>query len=328
MIKRSNTSAIDHRNSLWRRIGLPLAGLIFLAGCASNGFAPRYLSSSGVKANFQAHLGQFNRIGELNQGGVDLTMAHGAPLVSPVAGRVRDVKNHPHSGNVIQIDSGVVWFVMAHMDQVFVTPGMMVDRETVIGTEGRTGKGARRISHVHVSVFGNGALHDLGPDKEKLYPRQGFVLDPDRLTGNGKTLIRSPWSAGQNSDKPYQDYVDEEVAARIKDLADKWQIKVLKQVIGPDFDSNRLYRNLHRLWILDTKFLAKEPDSNTAVTRLRGEIKTIFEKSRTGANKISLTSPYINHQSPGTIRRIMDKNPTHRELIQKYYQQYLQSPSS
>lgn len=312
----------------WRRLGLSVLALILLAGCTTGLDAPRYLSSGGLRADFRAHLGQFKRIGELNQGGVDLTMAHGAPLVSPVAGRVRDVKNHPHSGNVVQIEAGVLWFVMAHLDQVFVSPGDEVDRETIIGTEGRTGKGARRISHVHLSVFGYGGLHDLGSEKEKHYPRQGFVLDPDKLTTNGKTLINSPWTMPTDLDTPYQDYVRNELAADIEKLEQKWRLKVLKQVIGDDFDAVRLYRNLHRLWILDTKFLAKEPKSNQPVARLRGEVATIIRKSRVGANMINMTSPYINHQSPATIRRVIDKNPDHQALIQKYYQPFLNPPAS
>ena len=307
------------------RYGTGGASLALLAACqtvagpAPNWYMVRGRNGRVHRGNFKNHLSNYNISGEINHGGLDLRFVHGAPIVSPVAGVVLEVDSNPFSGNVVHIAAGLTRVLMAHLNEVYVRRGTRVDRQTVVGTEGRTGKNARGKSHVHISVYGNGAVHDLGDNKDENFPRQGYVLDPDGLTADGNSLILNPWIIGTDHDAPYRAFAANEVIPRLKALRNNWPDADLRKIIRVSPQPLTLFATIHRLWQYDNKLAAGERRADPATIRLREEIGIVFAKAREGTKMINLTSPYINHTDAATICHIAARNPRYSAVILKFY---------
>jgi murein DD-endopeptidase MepM/ murein hydrolase activator NlpD len=104
--------------------------------------------------------------GEEFHTGIDLSTDKGAPVVATAAGRVESAAYNGAYGNMIVIDHGFgLKTRYAHLSGFAVRPGDMVERDTVIGFVGATGRATG--PHLHYEVLVNGQLVNpfqfLGP---------------------------------------------------------------------------------------------------------------------------------------------------------------------
>lgn len=125
---------------------------------------------AGVKGgrNF-GHRRIFNGQPRAPHSGADLSASTGTPIRASNRGRVVLAKNLFFSGNAVFLDHGLgVYSVYLHLSEMFVEPGMMVERGEVLGLAGATGRvtgphlhwGAR-VLDARVDPF---TLLDLTPD--------------------------------------------------------------------------------------------------------------------------------------------------------------------
>lgn len=102
------------------------------------------LSSFGVRSVFNAQL-------RTPHAGTDFRAPTGTPVRAPAAGRVVLAEEHYFAGNQVVIDHGAGLFSsLAHLSAFDVAEGAMVERGTVVGRSGATG----RVTgpHVHWAV--------------------------------------------------------------------------------------------------------------------------------------------------------------------------------
>ncbi len=92
-------------------------------------------------------------------GGIDYGSPTGTRVSSPAAGRVALAEDLYFTGNTVIVDHGVgLYSVLAHLSTIDVTEGDVVDRGTMVGRVGATG----RVTgpHLHWGVRLNGARVD------------------------------------------------------------------------------------------------------------------------------------------------------------------------
>lgn len=88
----------------------------------------------GVKRTFNGQLASQHR-------GLDLRGAMGAPIAAPGAGRVVLADDLYYTGNTVVIDHGYgVVSLLAHMSKIKVHEGDLVERGTIVGEVGATGR--------------------------------------------------------------------------------------------------------------------------------------------------------------------------------------------
>ncbi|WP_197094045.1 M23 family metallopeptidase [Nonomuraea sp. SBT364] len=99
--------------------------------------------------NTWAHAPALDMVKEPDQHGTD-----GATLVAPAAGTVDKVFYHDNGGNVLQINHGGGYFTTyIHLkSRASVSPGDRVQRGTVIGKVGATGKESNGHPHLHFEL--------------------------------------------------------------------------------------------------------------------------------------------------------------------------------
>jgi len=91
--------------------------------------------------------------------GTDFRAATGTPVKAPNRGRIALAEAQYFSGNVVLIDHGLgMYSFLAHLSEIAVEEGQIVDRGDVVGLSGATG----RVSgpHLHWTVRLNGARVD------------------------------------------------------------------------------------------------------------------------------------------------------------------------
>ncbi len=143
---------------------------------------PDYLYIGGRPADFAMHVTNEGRTGKFNMGGVDLNFGHGAPLLSPANGIIVSARQFRNSGKNTKIDYGLVRITISHQRDLFVDPYQGHDqnlRDVIIGRQGKSGSGAR-VSHVHITVYGNAVLC---ADKERRLSHSHNFLEPDGVRG-------------------------------------------------------------------------------------------------------------------------------------------------
>ncbi|MEK6705953.1 MAG: M23 family metallopeptidase [Bdellovibrionota bacterium] len=97
-------------------------------------------SPFGKKRVFNGQLNSFH-------GGLDLKAPEGTPIYAPAGGKVVLAKDLFFSGNTVLIDHGYgVFTVYAHMSRIKVKKGRFVERGTLLGLSGKTG----RVSGPHL----------------------------------------------------------------------------------------------------------------------------------------------------------------------------------
>lgn len=91
--------------------------------------------------------------------GIDIDAPKGTAVVSALDGVVKDVRQSPEYGNVVEIDHNQAFStVYAHLDQVMVAIGQKVKKGEIIGTVGDTGNAT--ASHLHFEVRKDGLQVD------------------------------------------------------------------------------------------------------------------------------------------------------------------------
>ena len=178
---------------------------------------PGYANAFGIEQNFDAHVLYGDLVGE------DYTFVYGMPMVSSVEGKVIWAKNFGKAfGNEILIDYGVVLLGLGHNDKMFVEEGDIIDRMTCLATEGKSGFGARGISHVQASVIGNMAfivdpyfnqLDDVRFRDDRFYV-ENHMVDIRRIRAGGPgPLFERPYNPNTDCklDDDYWNYVNANV---------------------------------------------------------------------------------------------------------------------
>ncbi len=143
---------------------------------------PDYLHVGGRPADFAMHVSNEARTGKFDMGGVDLTFGDGAPLLSPVNGKIVSAREFPTSGKNTKIDYGLIRLTISHQKDLFVEPGQSQGhnlRDVIIGRQGKSGRGAT-VSHVHITVYGNAVLC---ADKERRLKHSHNFLERDSAGG-------------------------------------------------------------------------------------------------------------------------------------------------
>ncbi len=84
--------------------------------------------------------------------GVDVAAPTGTPIIAPASGQVRHARDTFFNGNLVMIDHGAGLFsIYAHMDEMSVTEGQMVQQGDVLGTVGSTGRSTG--PHLHWGIY-------------------------------------------------------------------------------------------------------------------------------------------------------------------------------
>lgn len=97
----------------------------------------------------------FNQQPRAPHSGADLTAATGTPILAANRGRVVLAKDLFFSGNAVFLDHGLgVYSVYLHLSAIEVTVGDIVERGTVIGLAGATGRVTGPHLHWGVRVLG------------------------------------------------------------------------------------------------------------------------------------------------------------------------------
>jgi murein DD-endopeptidase MepM/ murein hydrolase activator NlpD len=136
----------------------------------------------------------FNGVPRAPHGGGDFLSGTGTPVFAPNAGRIVLARDLYFSGNTVIIDHGLGLFsLLAHLSEIDVHEGDLVEDGKVIGKVGATG----RVTgpHLHWAVRANGARIDplsvlalLGPkispavpDRPRLQPASKLELGEKRV---------------------------------------------------------------------------------------------------------------------------------------------------
>ena len=101
----------------------------------------------------------FNNQARNPHSGMDIAAPAGTPIKATANGKVLNTGDYFFSGNVVYVDhgSGVI-SMYAHLSEVNVKPGDLVQQGDVIGKVGQTGRATG--PHLHWSVFLNGTAVD------------------------------------------------------------------------------------------------------------------------------------------------------------------------
>lgn len=91
--------------------------------------------------------------------GMDIAAASGTPVKATAAGRVLHTDDFFFSGNTVYIDHGAgVISMYAHLSEISVKPGDMLEQGEIVGKVGSTGRATG--PHLHWSVYLNGEAVD------------------------------------------------------------------------------------------------------------------------------------------------------------------------
>ena len=92
-------------------------------------------------------------------GGLDISAAHGSPVLATARGTVVEAKWDGSYGNYVKIDHGNGYETLyGHMSKLTVKPGDVVNRGDQIGKVGSTGRST--APHIHYEIFVNGKRVD------------------------------------------------------------------------------------------------------------------------------------------------------------------------
>lgn len=392
-ILRGPAISVTRRETISLGIGAAAAAALSPGRLAwAAGDKPRYLrrhtSAGFMPGDFKNHMLDNTE----NTGGEDYTLVHGIPVVAPCRGKVVYSDYDANSGNVLMIDYGLFDIVYAHMDEIFAATGDDVDRMTVVGTEGRTGRGAQEISHLHISILGNAALvGDLAidanfdlRDKDNPFSSVNYPVDPKNVcAARGKPLYERPFNpkSDRQFDALYKKSVVELVQHQFTALNDNLFVfgNIPHPITGDPFHealsgeyflSNMINLSVYRFGILtgyayqdmpalqlsqlygNRKAILRITDKkrgtdsfpnlldklqislklgNGRVLKPRELVEAawlakIFGNVRSIAHKVMLTSPYIDHTNPETIRAVAEANSAEIQSLiydQDYYGQFL-----
>lgn len=107
--------------------------------------------------------------------GIDLAMPEKSPVVTTMAGRVAWAGDYGEWGNVVGVENGAWLIIMAHLSEIDVQPGQVVEQGQQVGLSGNTGRSSG--PHVHYEVHYNGvATNPL--------PLTAAGNQPDKLAAN------------------------------------------------------------------------------------------------------------------------------------------------
>jgi murein DD-endopeptidase MepM/ murein hydrolase activator NlpD len=127
----------------------PRRGLLFGNGDSSRLSWPltngRFTSGFGMRGKRHFHKG------------IDVVAPRGSAIYAAAPGRVTYAGRRRGYGLVVTVEHDMVKTVYAHMSKIFAKKGQVVDRRTVIGAVGSTGRASG--AHVHFEV------RDLETDK-------------------------------------------------------------------------------------------------------------------------------------------------------------------
>ena len=85
--------------------------------------------------------------------GIDIAAKLGTNIKSPSRGKVKGIyENMFFTGNTLILDHGLgLISIFAHMEDIFVKEGDIVDHESIVGTVGKTGRATG--PHLHWGVY-------------------------------------------------------------------------------------------------------------------------------------------------------------------------------
>jgi murein DD-endopeptidase MepM/ murein hydrolase activator NlpD len=101
----------------------------------------------------------FNEQERSPHNGLDVAASEGTPVISAASGTVIETGDFFFSGNMIYIDHGQgIISLYAHLSEISVKPGDVINQGDVIGKVGQTG----RVTgpHLHFAIFANQTLID------------------------------------------------------------------------------------------------------------------------------------------------------------------------
>lgn len=120
----------------------------------------------------------FNQQPRKPHSGLDISASRGTPIKSPAAGKVVQTGEYFFNGNSVFIDHGQGLITMyCHLERIDVKPGQILDKGTVIGAVGSTGRATG--PHLHWAV----SLNDARVDPLLFFPQFNPLAE-----GQGKKL--------------------------------------------------------------------------------------------------------------------------------------------
>jgi hypothetical protein len=273
--------------------------------------------------------------------GLNIHLEKRAPLHALARGAAFFMDELSGSGKRVYVDLGLFYAHYAHLDEIRVTRGQAVDRNTIIGLEGNTGTHARGVVHLAVTLFGNALIQNdinyvtgetsRGP-RVTYFPqteipdmplRVYFLVDPDRMTANGKQLVDAPWDGKADYDAPYEQAVrkvKESYAALlplVRDHRGDPEQRIWEMLLQDGWIDGRLYEQLNFLWqyifnggvhwqsrrpftsYLEQKGIGLPPKKiwelrpeNAGDDALLRQVYQIVEDTNAAARLFKITSPY------------------------------------
>lgn len=87
--------------------------------------------------------------------GIDFAVKEGTPVVATAAGRISEARRHSGMGNVVAINHGHDYESRyAHLSEIIVAPGVVVNRGDIIGYSGSSGRSTAPHLHYEVRIKG------------------------------------------------------------------------------------------------------------------------------------------------------------------------------
>lgn len=188
---------------------------------------PKWLYGKYGKEDFDVHVANNSNIA-----GEDYVLAHGAPLVSPVDGRVIWAKYSSNSGAVVIIDNGLLVAVLTHgpEETLLVKKGQQVDYTNVLMTQDSEGSLAFDKSHVHVTIAAFEALNDHPIVRQHDYDGRfdrarwsynpNFLVEPSSMNDK-QPLFSNPYDPSKHDRalEEHRAYVKKEITGRMRAIS-------------------------------------------------------------------------------------------------------------
>lgn len=157
----------EPENELWASLGIPVTPVKLWDGAFVSPVPPELTNCwTSLFGNRRSYNGSAY---EFYHGGLDFCGTIGTELYAPAAGRVTYTGSLTVRGNVVVIDHGWgVYTAYAHLSEILVQPGDLVQPGQVVGLGGATGRTTG--PHLHWEVWVGGVQVDPTDWLAQVYP--------------------------------------------------------------------------------------------------------------------------------------------------------------